>query len=172
DLEPRLRHGPLFDGVEDFAQPRQACGRGRVIRVGLPLGLADHIADPFPHRRLRDEIDVRIRIALPAFAFQNPARLTATRIIAGAWHRLPERNTFAVLAVFRERPMLEPLLIAQFYPREIEDPILHGGEHALSAAGAHALVECADNPECEVQASAGIANLRPRYERRAVAEPR
>src|SRR5574337_179462 len=47
--------------------------------------------DRAPHRRLGDEIDVGVRVGLPAFALENPARLTAARIVAGARRRLAER---------------------------------------------------------------------------------
>ena len=106
DLELGLGHGPLLDGVEDLLQPRQPRRRRGVIRIGLPFRLADEIADRAPHRRLGDEIDVGVGIGLPAFALEDPARLAAAGIVAGARRRLAERNAFAVLAVFGERAVL------------------------------------------------------------------
>src|ERR1700716_1976029 len=100
--------------------------------MGLPAGLADHVADLLPHRRLGDEIDVGVGIGLPALAFQNAAGLAAAGIIAGARHRVAKRNAFAILAVFRERSMGETLLVAQFYAREIEHAVLHRGGDLLA----------------------------------------
>src|SRR5262245_57637904 len=170
DLKLGLGLGPLLDGVEDVLEARQPRRRRGVVGIGLPFGLADEVADLLPHRRLGDEVDVGVGIVLPAFAFENPARLAAARIVAGARHGGAERNALAVLAVFLERPVLEALLVAQLDAGEIEHAVLHGGEHALAAAGAVALIERCDDAEREVQPGAGIADLRPRHQRRALAE--
>ena len=66
--------------------------------------------------------------------------------------------------------MLEALLVAQLHARQIEHAVLHGAEHLLAAAGADALIERADDAEREMQAGAGIADLRAGDERRALAE--
>src|SRR5262249_25038454 len=138
DLELGLGHGPGFYGGEDVLQPRQPRVRRGVVGIDLPVGIADQIADLAPDRRLRDEIGVGVGIILPALAPENPARLAATRIVAGARHRLAERDALAVLAVFGERPMREPLLVAQLHAREIEHAVLHGAQHLLAATGADA----------------------------------
>src|SRR5260221_10510888 len=171
DLELGLGHGPLLDRIEDVTQPRQPRRRRGVVGIGLPFRLADEVADRTPYRRLGDEIDVGVGIALPALAFEDPAGLAATGVVAGARHRFSERNAFAVLAVFGQRSMRQTLLIAQLDAREVENAVLHGAEHALPAAGADALIERADDAECEVQAGAAVADLRAGDERRAVAEP-
>src|SRR5262249_60756085 len=106
--------------------PRQPRRRRSVIGVGLPLRLADQVADFAPDRRLGDEIDVGVGIGLPALAFEDPAGLATAGIIAGARHRLAEGNSFAVLAVFAARTMGEPLLVAQLHARKIEHAVLHG----------------------------------------------
>ena len=67
--------------------------------------------------------------------------------------------------------MREALLVAQLHAREVEHAVLHGGEHALAAAGAQALVERRHDAEREMQTGAGIADLRAGDERRALAEP-
>src|SRR5437870_5077044 len=110
----------------------------------LPAGFADHVANLLPHRRLGNEVDVGVGIGLPALALQDPARLAAAGIIAGARRRLAERQALAVLAVFLQRPVREALLVAQLDAAEVEHPVLHGAEHALAAAGAVALVERRD----------------------------
>src|SRR6202022_852369 len=141
DLELGHGHGPLLDRREDVLEARQARVRRGVVRIGLPLRLADQVADRTPHRGLRDEIDVGIRIGLPALAFENPARLSATRIVAGARHGLAEFHAFAVLAVFLQWPMREALLIAELHPRQIQNTVLHRAEYLLPAAGTDALIE-------------------------------
>src|SRR5262249_24342177 len=82
-----------------------------------------------------------------------------------------ERNAFAVLAVFGQRSMPQPLLIAQLDAREVEHAVLHGAEHALAAPSADALIERADDAEREVHPGAAVADLRAGDERRAVAAP-
>ena len=126
---------------EDVLEPRQPRRRLGVVRIGLPFRLADQVADRLPHRRLGDEIDVGVGIGLPALALEDPAGLAAAGIVAGARHRLAERDALAILAVFGERPVLEALLVAQLDAGEVEHAVLHGAQHALAAAGAHALVE-------------------------------
>src|SRR5471030_231411 len=113
--------------------------------MGLPAGLADDIADLLPHRRLGDEIDVGVGIGLPALALQDAAGLAAAGIIAGARHRVAERNAFAELAVLFKRAMGEALLVAQFYTREIEHSVLHRGGDFLAFAGDGALINCSDD---------------------------
>ena len=68
--------------------------------------------------------------------------------------------------------MRETLLVAQLDAAQIEHAVLHRGEHLLAAAGAVALIERADDAEREMQARAGIADLRAGHQRRAVEETR
>src|SRR5262249_15505185 len=170
DLELGLGHGPLLDRIEDVPQPWQPRRRRGVVGIGLPFRLADEVADRTPHRRLGDEIDVGVGIALPALAFEDPAGLAAAGVVAGARHCLAERDAFAVLAVFGQRSMPQTLLIAQLDAGEIEHAVLHGAEHALPASGADALIEGADDAEREVQTGAAVADLRAGDERRTLAE--
>src|ERR1700757_1379971 len=100
--------------------------------MGLPAGLADDIADLLPDRRLGDEVDVGIGIGLPALALEDAARLAAAGIIAGARHRVAERNAFAILTVFPKRAVGEALLIAELYTREIQHAVLHRGGDLLA----------------------------------------
>src|ERR1700722_12251176 len=111
-LELGLGHGPLLNAREDFIQARQP-GRGfGVVGMGLPAGLANHVADLLPNRRLGDEVDVGVGIGFPALALENAARLTTAGIVAGAWHGITERYSFAELAVFLERAVSQTLLVA------------------------------------------------------------
>ena len=111
--------------LEDLLQLRQAGFGRRVIRMGLPVGLADHVADRLPDRRLGDEVDVSVGVGLPALALEDSARLTAARGVAGARHRVAERDAFAELAVFLQGPMREPLLIAQLDAAKVQHAVLH-----------------------------------------------
>src|SRR3979411_3561140 len=101
--------------------------------MSLPAGLADHVADLLPDRRLGDEVDIGVGIGLPALAFQDAARRAAAGIIAGARHRVAERDSFAELAVFPERTVGEPLLVAQLDARQIQHALPHprGDPYAL-----------------------------------------
>src|SRR3984885_5307052 len=138
--------------------------------MGLPAGLADHIADLLPDRGLGDEIDVGIGISPPALAFQDAAGLAAPRYIAGARPRVAERNAFAELAVFPERAVGEALLIAHLDAGEVEHAVLHRGGDLLSLAGDGALIERGDDAERQMQPGAAVADLRPGDQRQAVAE--
>ena len=66
--------------------------------------------------------------------------------------------------------MGEPLLVAQLDAAEVEHAVLHRGQHALAAAGALALVERAHDAERQMQAGAGVADLRAGHQRNAVVE--
>src|SRR5262249_45847196 len=150
--------GPLLDRREDVLEPRQPRRRLGVVGISLPLGPADQVTDRLPHRRLGDEIDVGVRVGLPALALEDPAGLAAARVVAGARRRVPERDALAILAIFSEWPMLETLLVAQLDAGEVKHAVLHGGEHLLAAAGAIALVERAHDAEGKMQPGAGVAD--------------
>src|ERR1700730_9026817 len=169
-LELGLGHGPLLDAGEDFVEARQPGGRLGVVGVGLPAGLADHVANFLPDRRLGDEINVGIGIGLPALALQDAARLTAAGIVAGARHRVAERNPFAVLAVFLERAMGEALLIAQLDAGEVQDAVLHRGGDLLAFARRRALVQRGNDAERQMQAVAAVPDLRASAQRQPVAK--
>src|SRR5437764_1342969 len=134
--------GPRFRGDERLRELRRFGARAL-------LGLPDQVADLAPHRRLGNEVNVRVGILLPALALQDPAGLSAAGIVSGARHRLAERHAFTELAVFLERPVREALLVAQLDPRQIENAVLHGAEHPLSPPGAYALVERGDDAKRE-----------------------
>src|SRR3954470_364149 len=169
-LELGLGHGPFLDRAEDLVEARQARLRLGVARVGLPLGAADHVADLLPDRRLGDEVDVCVGIALPALALQDAPGLAAARVVAGARHRVAEGDALAELAVFLERAMREPLLVAQLHPAEVEDAVLHGAGDALAAARLLALEQGGDDAEREVEARPRIADLSAGDERQPVAK--
>ena len=162
---------PLLDRAEDFIQVRQARRWRRVVGVLFPLRLADDVADFLPDRGLGDEISVSVGIGFPALALQDAARLAAARIVAGARRGFTEGNAFAVLRVFPQRAGLETLLVAQLDPAQVQHAILHRRQHALPAAGFLAMDERGANAESEMQAGARIADLGPRHQRQAVAEP-
>ena len=170
DLELGLGHGPLLDALEDLLEPRQAGRRLGVVGMGLPVGLADQVADLLPHRRLGDEVDVGVGIGLPALALQDDAGLAAAGIVAGARHGIAERDALAELRVFLQRPVGEALLVAQLDAAEVQHAVLHRRQHALAAAGALALVERAHDAQRQVQAGAGVADLRAGHQRQAVME--
>src|SRR6185437_3988165 len=149
--------------------PRRRRG---VFRIRLPGRLADDVADRPPYRRLRDEVNVGVGIVLPTLALQDPAGLATAGIVAGARRRVAERNVLAELAVFLERAGFEPLLVAQLDAAEIEHAVLHRHIDLLAAAGTGALEQRGDDTERQMQAGAGVADLRAGDQRRTVAEAR
>ena len=80
--------------------------------VGNPLFFTNHLANGFPYCRLDDNINVGIRIGFPAFAFQNPARLTATRGIAGAGYRLTKMAVRELWILLHGAVTIKALLVA------------------------------------------------------------
>src|SRR5262249_1539763 len=159
-------------GGEDSLEPRQPRRRRGIVGIGLPFRLADQVADRTPYRRLRDEIDVGVGIVLPSLAFQDPARLAAAGIVAGARYRLTKRYALAILTVFAERAVLEPLLVAQFYAGEIEHAVLHRAQDLLAAAGALALDQRTADAKGEMKPRTAVADLRAGDKRRTLAEAR
>ena len=68
--------------------------------------------------------------------------------------------------------MLEPLLIAQLDPGQIEHAVLHGREHALATARFFPMEQGGHDAERQIDAGSGIADLRPGHHRRTVVETR
>src|SRR5208283_4680891 len=169
-LELVLGLGPFLDLAEDLHEVRQARLRCRVTGVGQPILASDHLADFSPDRRLCDEIDVGIGVGLPALALQDPSRLAATRCVSGARHRIAELSVGILWVLVHHAGAREALLVAQLDPAQVQDAILHGGEHALPAPGGLALVERGDDPERQMQARPRVADLRPGHQRRAIVE--
>ncbi len=171
-LELGLGLRPLLDLAEDLHQVRQPRLRRRVARIGEPFRPADHLADVLPHGRLRDEVDVRVGVGLPALALEDPAGLAAARRVAGARHRIAELAVRILRIFLHDAGAREALLVAQLDAAQIEHAVLHRREHPLAAAGRVALIERGDDAEREMQPGAGIADLRAGDERRAVVEAR
>src|SRR4029453_14507642 len=117
-----------------------------------------------------DEIDVSIGIGLPALALEDAPGLPATGIVARARDRIAERDVLAVLAVLRERSMLEALVVAHLHAREVQYAVLHGTGDALTLAGHAAMIKSRDDAERQMQAGTSIADLRASDEGQAVAE--
>src|SRR6478735_1851137 len=96
-----------------------ACGP-RVERVGQPFLATDDLADVLPHGRLRDEVDVRVRIRFPAFALQDPSGLSAAGRVAGARNRIAELAVRVLRILFHDPGAREPLLVAQLDATEVQ----------------------------------------------------
>ena len=64
---------------------------------------------------LGDDVNVGVRIRLPSFAFDDPARLAAARGVTGARHRIAELAV-GILRVLCEWAVGEALLVAEFSP--------------------------------------------------------
>ena len=140
--------------------------------IGEPLLAADHLADVLPDGRLRDEVDVRVGVRLPALALEDPARLPSSRRIARARYRVAELAVGILRVLFHNVRAVEPLLIPELHAAEVEDTVLHRRQNLLTATGRIALVERGDDTEREMQPGSGIADLRAGDHRRAVVEPR
>ncbi len=169
-LELGLGLGPFLDLVEDLHEMRQPAFRRRIARIGQPFLAADDLADVLPHRRLRDEVDVRVGIALPSLALEDPARLPAAGRVARARHRVAELAVRVLRIFFHHAGARETLLVAQLDPAQIEDAVLHRRQHLLAASGRVALIERGDDPQRQMQSGAAIADLRAGDDRRSIVE--
>src|SRR5262245_18570437 len=169
-FELGLGHGPPLDARENLVEALEARGWLGVVGVRLPAGLADDVADCLPDRGLGDEIDVGVGIGLPPLALEDAAWLPAAGVVTRARDRITKRDALAVLAVLRERSMLEALLVAHLHAGKVQNTFLHGAADALALAGGVAWIECRDNAERHMQAGTGIADLRASDKGWAVAE--
>src|SRR5262249_30638544 len=165
-----LGHGPPLDARENLVEALEARGWLGVVGVRLPAGLADDVTDRLPHGGLRDEINVSVGISLPPLALEDAARLPAAGIVTRTRDRVAERDALAVLAVLRERSMLEALLVAHLHAGKVQNAVLHGAGDALALAGRVAMIECRDDAERQMQAGTGVADLRASDKGWAVAE--
>ncbi len=80
--------------------------------VSNPLFFTNYFANGFPYCRLNDDINVGVGISFPAFAFQNPAGLSATRSVAGTGHYLAEIAIRELRILLHRAIALKALLIA------------------------------------------------------------
>src|SRR6185437_1949693 len=86
-LKFAFRYRPLLDARENLVEARQARRRLGIVGVRLPARLTNHVADRLPDGSLRDEVDIGVGIGLPAFAFEDTARLATTGVVARTRHR-------------------------------------------------------------------------------------
>src|SRR3984957_7248599 len=163
-------HGPAFHRGEDLHQARQARVRRLVVGIGYPLRLADDVADFLPHRRLGDEVKIRVRVGLPALALDDPAGLAAAGGVAGARYRGAELALGELRVFLHDLGAGQALLVAQLDAAQVQDAILHRRQHALTATAGLALVQRADDTEGQMQAGAAVADLRAGHQWRTVVE--
>src|SRR5437667_87309 len=81
---PVLAGHPLFDlskDIEDARLPRASGGIGRIVG---PFRPADRLASRAPILLLDGEVDVGVRVGLPAFALEYPAGLPSAARVAAA----------------------------------------------------------------------------------------
>src|SRR5690242_21799514 len=104
-----------------------------------------------------------------SFFFTAPA--TTVTYTLSLHDALPiSENTIGVFRIFHQCPGREPLLVSQLHPAKIQHRVLHGTDDALSFAGFFPLKKCCQNTRDQVNARAGIADLRSRDQWRTVIE--
>ena len=168
DLVLGLGHRPGFDRIEDLVQLVQPFWR-RGIALGLfPLGTPNRVADLLPDGRLRDEIRVGVRIGFPTLALQYAPRLATATVVAGPRCCIAERDAFAELAVFLQRPCIQALLIAQLDPAKVQNPVLHRRQNLLATSGLFALEQRGHDPQRQVQAGTAVTDLGTGHHRHAI----
>src|ERR1700744_1273347 len=159
-LQLRLRLRPLLDAREDRLLVQQP-GGGRLVGVVVdPAFLADDLAHGRPDRGLRDEVDVGVRIGLPALALEDRPGLAAAGGVAGARHGVAELAVRILRILLEHAGALEALLVAQLHAAQVQHRVLHRREHALAAARGLALEERRHDAQRQVQARSAVADLR------------
>src|SRR5262249_27309545 len=103
----------------------------------------------------------------PTLALHNPAGVASSGGVAGAGNGLPERS-IGILRILLERPVSEPLLIAELHATEVQHRVLHCAGDPLTPSCLLTLVECRPNSGHQVNAGPGIADLRPGHEWNAI----
>src|SRR5262249_34848794 len=146
------------DFVEHLVQPWKACLRCVVVRIGEPVLVANDFCQDGECLCLRDHVNVRVRIRLPALASDDPAWMASSRGIAGPRHGGTEL-AIGILRIFLEWTVSEALLVAQFHPAKVQHTILHRACDALTAPGFLALKQCSQNARYEVDAGTRVADL-------------
>ena len=146
---------PVFDGGEDVHDVRLAClGRG-VSRIGLPFRFAQSVANRFPGVALHCEIDVSVGVGLPAFALENPARLTAAAGVAAAWHHVRKALVRVLWILFQVAQFVQAQLVTHLDAAQVEHGVLHGDSHFLAFAGL--LAADVGRQDADGQVHAGVA---------------
>ena len=137
------------------------------MRILHPVGVANHSGELGKRLQLRDDVDIRVRIGLPPFALDDPARMATARRVPRARNRVAEFPV-RILRVLLERTVLEPLLIAQLDATEVQHRVLHRAGDALTAARLFTLEQRGEDAGHEMDAGARVADLRACHERHAV----
>ena len=117
--------------------------------------------------RLGDHINVSVRIGLPSFASDDPARVASAGGIAGARHGVAE-FAVGVLRILFERAVGEPLLVAKLHAAEVQHRILHRARHSLAPAALLAMKQGRQDARYQMDAGAGIADLGAGHHRETV----
>src|SRR5437899_5241879 len=169
-LELRLVGQPLFDLRKDIEDVRLARASGGVCRILRPFRLTDRLAGLHPVLLLDREIDVDVRVALPALALEYPARLAATAGIAAAGNRIAELSVGILRVFFEVADMLEAFLVPQLHAAQIQHRILHRHGHFLAFAGLRTADQRGQDADREMHAGIAVAERRSADCRRTIPE--
>src|SRR6266478_3547777 len=159
-LELGLVGEPRLDLLEDVEDVRLACARRGVGRIVLPFRVADGLAAGPPILLLDREVNIRVRVGLPALALQDPARLAAAAGIAAARHRVAELAVRVLRIFFEIADVFEPLLVAQLDAAKIEHGVLHRDGHLLALAGLRTVDQRSQDADREMHAGVAVAERR------------
>ncbi len=116
------------------------------------------------------EVDVGVRVGLPALALEHPARLPAAAGIAAARHHVAERAVRVLRVLLEEAQAIQALLVAQLHAAQVEHAVLHRHGHALALAGLLAADVGREDADRQVHAGVAVAQRRGADGRRAVPE--
>src|SRR5207248_2065878 len=138
-------------------------GKARIARhVGHADFRPDTLREVLPDGFLHD--DVEPIVGAMRLAVNGVAELAAAGVVAG-----PRHFAHALIGghrVFAQRAALQALVITELDTAKVHDAVHHRHFDVLAFAGARGLMKRAKQADREVQARAGIADLRAGYERR------
>src|SRR6266478_915224 len=159
-LELGLVGQPLLDLCKDIEDVGLAGAGSGVYRIFRPFRLPDRLAGLRPVLFLDREIDVGVRVGVPALALEYPARLPAAAGVAAAGDRIAKLPIW-ILRVFLEvANMLQAFLVPQLDAAQIQHRILHRHRHFLASAGLPTADQCGQDADREMHAGVAVAERR------------
>src|SRR6185295_2614925 len=115
----------LLDLAKDVEDLVCAGARGAVSRVLDPLRPADGLSRALPVLLLDGEVDVRVRVCLPALALDHPAGLATAAGVAAPRNGLAELTIGPLRVLLQVADRFQALLVAQLDPAQVEHGVLH-----------------------------------------------
>src|SRR6185295_13168991 len=116
---------------------------------------ADGLSRALPVLLLDGEVDVRVRVCLPALALDHPAGLATAAGVAAPRNGLAELTIGPLRVLLQVADRFQALLVAQLDPAQVEHGVLHRCRHLLALTGLVTLNQ--GRQDSDQQVHAGVA---------------